>query len=59
VREASARGAALLALEAMDALKDPEEAQPPIDTLFEPDTGRNEIYREAMERQRGLYEVMI
>ena len=55
VGEASARGAALLALEAMDALEDLEEAQPLTETLFEPDNGRHEIYRGAAERQRELY----
>jgi len=59
VGEVSARGAALLALEAMGALRDLAEAQPSIGSLFEPDAGRHERYRGAMERQGILYDCHI
>lgn len=59
VEEASARGAALLALEALGVLSDLSEAPAFIGAVYEPDAGRHTRYREAVERQRGLYEKLI
>jgi gluconokinase len=59
VREASARGAALLALEALGALDDLDAAPPFIGDVFEPDAERHARYREAVERQKALYEKLI
>lgn len=59
VEEASARGAALLALEALGVLDDVSEAPPFVGESVTPDEGAQEQYREAMERQRRLYEKLI
>lgn len=57
--EASSRGAALMALEALGAIEDlttvPAERGP----VLEPDAGRHERYVRAIERQRALYEKLI
>src|ERR687889_1160940 len=54
IKEASSRGAALLALERLGALEI-ETAEAPLGETFDPDPGRHEIYREALARQRHLY----
>ena len=59
VREASARGAALLALEALGVLGNLMEALPFIGLLFEPDAARHARYRRAIERQQALYETLV
>jgi gluconokinase len=59
VREGSARGAALLALEALGALRDVAEAPPFLGAVFTPDAGRHAHYREAVARQRALYEKLV
>jgi gluconokinase len=58
VNEASSRGAALIALEALGG-PEIEAADVPLGETFEPDTSRHEVYREAMERQRRLYDVVL
>ncbi len=58
VEEASSRGAALLALEALGG-QQIEEAETPLGETFEPDPGRHEIYRNALERQRRLYDAVL
>ena len=58
VNEASSRGAALLAFEALGELEI-EEAEAPVGETFEPDPERHEIYRKALERQRRLYEAVL
>jgi gluconokinase len=58
VQEASSRGAALLALEKLGELEI-EEAEAPLADTFEPDPERHAIYREALERQRRLYEAVL
>ncbi len=58
VKEASSRGAALLALEALGELEI-EETEAPLGETFEPDPGRHEIYNEALERQRRLYDAVL
>lgn len=59
VREASARGAALLALEALGALDDVTDAPPLIGDPVTADPEHHERYREGMERQRELYETLV
>ena len=58
VKEASSRGAALLALEALGG-PEIEDAQAPLGETFEPDSGRHEVYRKALERQRELYDAVL
>jgi gluconokinase len=59
VHEASGRGAALLAMEALGILKDLKEAPDFVGTVFHPDIKRHERYRKAIERQKALYEKLI
>jgi len=59
VQEASGRGAALLALESLGAVSDIERAPDFIGTIHDPDEGRHERYRKAMERQKKLYEKLV
>ena len=59
VREASARGAALLALEALGELEGIESAPPCIGAGYEPDPTRHDRYRAAAERQQRLYDRLI
>ncbi len=59
VQEASGRGAALLALESLGALPDLEKAPDYIGTIHRPDESRHERYREAMERQKKLYDQLV
>jgi gluconokinase len=56
VDQPSARGAALLALEALDILDDPGQLPAELGPLYFPDPEKHAIYREAIERQRALYE---
>jgi gluconokinase len=58
VSEASSRGAALLALEALGELEI-EEAETPLGETFEPDPERHKIYNKALERQRRLYDAVL
>jgi len=58
VKEASSRGAALIALEALGG-PEIETAEVPLGETFEPDSERHEIYRDAIERQRRLYEAVL
>jgi gluconokinase len=59
VEEASARGAALLALEALGLLHDIGQAPPFVGSFVEPDAGRHARYAEAMERQQLLYQKLV
>lgn len=59
VQEASGRGAALLALEALGMLPDLEKAPDFIGTIHYPDRERHERYREAMDRQKKLYDKIV
>ena len=59
VGEASARGAALLALEAMGALDDISAAPSFIGEPRMPDEDRHRQYRAAMKRQKMLYEKLL
>jgi len=58
VKEASSRGAALLALERLGALEI-EDAEAPLGETFEPDPTRHEAYTEALARQRMLYDAVL
>jgi gluconokinase len=53
--EASSRGAALLALEAVGKIATIEEEQFAIDQVFEPDMSRHARYQEGLARQEDLY----
>jgi len=59
VQEASGRGAALLALEALGILRNLSEAPDFIGPVFVPDVKHHERYRKAIERQKVLYEKLI
>jgi len=59
VREASGRGAALLALEASGALPGLGGAPDFVGEIHAPDERRHQLYREAMGRQRKLYEKLV
>lgn len=54
VSESASRGAALLALEALGAIKDLAEVPVPAGKSYQPDARHHQRYREAAERQRGL-----
>jgi len=54
--EASIRGAALLALEAVGKIVNLEAVPVSIDEVFEPDMQRHARYREGLARQQELYE---
>jgi gluconokinase len=58
VKEASSRGAALIALEALGG-PEIETAETPLGETFEPDAERHELYRKALERQRRLYDAVL
>ena len=54
--EASIRGAALLALEAVGKIANIEAVPVVVDEVFEPDAQRHARYREGLARQQELYE---
>ncbi|MCK4724519.1 MAG: hypothetical protein KAT29_01895, partial [Anaerolineales bacterium] len=56
VQEASARGAALLALRSLGLVKTLDEFPSPIGGTFEPDLAAHKVYRTALQEQRNLYE---
>jgi gluconokinase len=57
--EASARGAALLALEAMGILPDVAQAPPHLKPPVMPDAEKHVVYRKAAERQQKLYKALL
>ena len=57
--EASSRGAALLALEALGALRSLEDAPLALGPTYAPDATRYARYGQAVERQRRLYDLLI
>jgi gluconokinase len=59
VQEASGRGAALLALEALGVLQDLSEAPDFVGPVLDPNLKRHERYLKAIERQKALYEKLI
>jgi gluconokinase len=58
VQEASSRGAALIALEALGG-PEIEAADVPLGEIFEPDLSRHEVYMRALERQSRLYDAVL
>jgi len=54
--EASTRGAALLALEAVGKIQNIEELPVRVETTFEPNMVRHARYQEGLERQQCIYE---
>ena len=58
VQQASSRGAALLALEKLGGLEI-EQAEVPLGEVYEPDPERHQVYREALSRQRRLYDAVL
>lgn len=58
VPEASSRGAALLALEALGGTRI-ENVAAPLGETYEPDLSRHAVYKKALERQRGLYDAVM
>jgi gluconokinase len=58
-REASTRGAALLALEAVGKIDSLETIDPEPGAVYEPNIARHAIYAQAMERQQELYDKLI
>ena len=59
VSEASSRGAALLALEALKVIPSLEQVPTPLGETFLPDAERHEQYLKAMKRQDELYDSLI
>jgi gluconokinase len=59
VEEASSRGAALLALEALGEIGNLEDVGAPFGETSEPDAERHEIYRAALARQLELYNAAV
>lgn len=57
--EASSRGAALLALEALGHLPDLAAAPAAVGRTFSPEPGKHQRYREGLKRHRGLYEALV
>jgi gluconokinase len=57
--EASARGAALLALEALGIIPDVARVSPNLDEPTQPDDERGKRYRQALERQHKLYKLLL
>lgn len=57
--EATARGAALLALEAAGIVRDIAEPAPVFGKTFYPDQGRHQVYRSAIARQQQLYSLLV
>ncbi len=57
--EASARGTALLALEALEVLPDLASVAPALLEPTLPDSARGEVYRRAAERQHRLYQALL
>ena len=59
VDEASTRGAALLALEALGEIDDVAAVGAPTGATLQPDAGRHAAYRAARERQDALYDATV
>ncbi len=57
--EASARGAALLALEAMGILPEVAQVPPSLEQPVKPDAEKHAVYRKAAERQQKLYQELL
>lgn len=58
-REASARGAALMALEALGIIPNVAQLTLDLDPPIQPDSARGAVYRKAAERQAQLYQLLL
>jgi gluconokinase len=58
-QEASARGAALLALEAIGVVPDVAHLAPKLAESVQPDAQRSAIYQQGAQRQRQLYQALL
>jgi gluconokinase len=58
-REATSRGAALLALKALGVIDSLEDLPAALGTRYKPDAARHEIYARASERQEKLYNAVV
>jgi gluconokinase len=58
-REASSRGVALMALEAMGAISGIEDLDAPTGRVYEPDPEHHKLYIEARARHQRLYESLV
>lgn len=56
VEEPSARGVALLALEALGIIDDAKQLPAEVGPIYFPDPEKHAIYRKALERQKELYD---
>ncbi len=59
VPEASARGVALLALEALGVIQDLEHAPLFTGKVYQPNLAHHQRYQEAMKRQEALYQTLL
>ncbi|GAC1390587.1 MAG: gluconokinase [Ktedonobacteraceae bacterium] len=57
--EATARGAAMLALEALGVIPDISKVEPRLTSPTQPDAGRGAVYKKGAERQKKLYQVLL
>ncbi len=57
--EASARGVALLALEALGVIPDISKVEPRLAPPMKSDAERGEIYKKGAERQKKLYQILL
>jgi gluconokinase len=58
-REASARGAALLALESLGLITEATASVPELGSPANPDQGRHAIYQKGAERQKYYYQLLL
>ena len=59
IPEATARGAALLAFEALGDHKDSDDIRVLIGRTYDPDSSRHNIYKSALERHQKLYQKLV
>lgn len=59
VPEASSRGAALLALQALGQIANLEDVATPFGAVYQPDPANHERYRRGRRRQQRLYDLLI
>ena len=57
--EATARGAALLALEALDVIPDISKVEPRLASPMKSDAERSGVYKKGAERQKKLYQALL